>query len=121
MEKRNARRNLWRRLTTLRRCAGRLVLALLIGCRSAALPYTTDTGPEPAQRGSVLAQQLMDDSARAVAQRPLGSIWELLWEIADHFWAMGEGGLGKRLLLPLRVLTRSIISRNIEPDSIRCM
>ena len=38
----------------------------------------------------------------AVAQRPLGFGWEVLWEIGDHFWAMGEGGLGKRLLLPLR-------------------
>src|SRR5258708_7943545 len=98
MRKSGAWRNLWQRTTTLRRYAGRGVLALLIGCRSAAVPHTTDNGGEPAQRNSVLASQLWDDSGRAVVQRPLWSGWELLYETGDHFWAMAEGGLGKRLL-----------------------
>jgi cardiolipin synthase len=36
-----------------------------------------------------------------VATRPLCCGWELLCETGEHFWAMAEGGLAKRLL-PLR-------------------
>ncbi len=102
MGKRSARRNLWRRARHLRRYLGRGALALLIGCRSAALPYTADPGPDPADRGTVLRQQLMDDSARAVAERPLTCGWELVVELGDHFRSLTAGCLGKRFLMPLR-------------------
>ena len=98
MRKRSDRQPLWRRTRALRRYLSRGLLALLVGCRSAGLPYTTDPGPVPADRGTVLRQQLVEDSAQTVAERPLLCGWELLQETGDHFLSLAGGGLGKRLL-----------------------
>jgi cardiolipin synthase len=86
---------------TLKRAGPRLFLACLTGCRSPAAPYCCDPGTNSSSRRSVLAFQVMEDSAVEVANRPLQTGWHFLHETADHVAALTGGEFGKRVLLPL--------------------
>jgi cardiolipin synthase len=89
-------------LRKLRRYLGRGLLALLTGCRGAAAPYTpSPTSPTP-PRAVLVACQLVEDSAVEVANRPVQSCWHFLNDMFHHLWAVAEGAVGKRILMPLQ-------------------
>ncbi|MCI0457775.1 MAG: phosphatidylserine/phosphatidylglycerophosphate/cardiolipin synthase family protein [Gemmataceae bacterium] len=89
-------------LTLFRRYFGRCLLCVLTGCRSPAVPYTAQPGCRALPRKVVVAQQLAEDTAVALANRPLATGWSVVSETADHLRAFAEGDLGKRLVLPLQ-------------------
>src|SRR5207249_10238006 len=85
----------------LKRVGPRCVLALVTGCRGAATPYSSESGTG-STRSTVLARQVMEDSAREITNRPLRSGWHFLSETSDHIGALAAGEFGKRVVLPLR-------------------
>jgi cardiolipin synthase A/B len=102
MRLRHCRNRLCRVWPTLKRVGPRCLLALLTGCRSAAAPYCCTPGNSSSARSTVLALQVMEDSARELANRPLRTSWHFLHETGEHVEALAGGEIGKRVLLPLQ-------------------
>jgi cardiolipin synthase len=102
MSLRNLGKRVRRKWPAYCRVGGRCLLALLTGCRSAALPYSTAPGDSPCARSTVLARQVMVDSAVEVARQPLTTSWHCLTETTEHLTALAEGEFGKRVLMPLQ-------------------
>jgi cardiolipin synthase len=96
--RRNRLRRVW---SMIKRIGPRCLLALLTGCRSAAVPYCSTPGSTSCARSTVLAMQVMDDSARELANQPLRTSWHFLHEAGEHVEALAGGEIGKRVLLPL--------------------
>jgi cardiolipin synthase len=88
-------------LRVFRRCLWRGLLGVLTGCHGPSVPYTVDPGCTPMPRKAVVARQVAHDTAVEVVRRPLGTCRALACETTDHLGALLQGGLGKRLLLPL--------------------
>jgi cardiolipin synthase A/B len=101
MRFRNLRNRVRRAWPTLKRAAPRCVLALVTGCRSAAAPYSCDPGTSASPRATILALQVMEDSVRELASRPLRTGWHFVAETTDHVEALTGGEIGKRIWLPL--------------------
>jgi cardiolipin synthase len=95
---RRSRRSRW---ALVRRCVSRCLLGMLTGCQGPATLYHAQPGDVCLSRRLVIAQQLVSDSAVAVARHPLRSGQQLCCEAADHLRAWAEGGFGKRLVVPL--------------------
>lgn len=95
------RARVWRCWRVFRRWAGRCVLGILTGCRSPAQPYTAQPGAIVPPRAAVVVRQVMEDSALELANRPLATSWECLTETTDHLFAWFEGGVTKRVIMPL--------------------
>src|SRR4051794_11244966 len=100
MRPRNLRRTIRASLPILRRAAPRCLLGLLTGCHGAATPYISDPG-NASPRRAVLARQLIEDSAHAIANRPLSTSWHFLADTTNNVCALTGGEFGKRVLLPL--------------------
>src|SRR5206468_4252167 len=60
-----------------------------------------EPGTASSTRGTVLARQVMIDSAVEVVHRPLATGWHFVTETADHVGALTAGEFGKRVVLPL--------------------
>src|SRR4051794_3170159 len=84
-----------------RRYWGRGLLCILTGCHNAAVPYTCESGPCLQHRNLVAVCQVAEDTVAATANRPLETIWSVVTGTLDHVRAVTQGGLGKRLLVPL--------------------
>jgi cardiolipin synthase len=95
------RARIWQSCRVLRRWLGRCVLGILTGCRAPAQPYFVDSGDMVQPRGVVIVRQVMEDSAIEFANRPLAGGWECLVDGTEHFMAWIEGGVAKRLVMPL--------------------
>ena len=106
-----------RSFAVVRRCLGRCLLGALVGCRSAAVPFTAEPGAPVPPRQVVLAYQLVEDSARELARHPLRSAWHGLGETAEHLTALTLGETGKRLVLPLRDAPPPPVDGPPPPDS----
>src|SRR6516162_9960306 len=90
----------WPALRTVRRAAPRCLLGVLVGCRGAATPYSSEPGNAP-PRGTVLARQVLEDSFREFGTRPLKTSWNFVTETSEHLGALAAGEIGKRVVLPL--------------------
>jgi cardiolipin synthase A/B len=104
MKERAARRSFckrWQRWTYLRRLGGRCLLGLLTGCRSPATPYFADPGASCPARCTIVARQVVTDTAVEMVNHPLQSSFQVLAESAQDLRAASVGGIGKRWLAPL--------------------
>jgi cardiolipin synthase len=85
-----------------RRYFGRGLLCVLTGCHNAAVPYTSGPGTCVPHRNLVAVCQMLEDTAVTTVNRPLETMWSVVTEAAGHLRAMTQGGLGKRIVLPLQ-------------------
>jgi cardiolipin synthase len=87
--------------TAFRRYVGHGVLCALTGCQGAAVPFLAPSEYGAPPRNIVACRQIVEDTAVVATHRPFETWWSLITESADHLRAMAQGGLGKRILLPL--------------------
>ncbi|HYT90967.1 MAG TPA: phosphatidylserine/phosphatidylglycerophosphate/cardiolipin synthase family protein [Gemmataceae bacterium] len=85
-----------------RRYFGRGLLCVLTGCHNAAVPYLAAPSRCEPHRNLVAVGQVVEDTAVVTVNRPLETMWSVVSETADHLRALTQGGLGKRIVLPLQ-------------------